>query len=58
MKVADIARKILTQADCLQRYAEQAGHEATPVPSVFHFQASHFRDYARELLALVEEKAE
>lgn len=46
-----IADKIERQATCLEGYAEQAGHEAKPVPSVFHFQAMHFRDYAAEIRA-------
>jgi hypothetical protein len=48
----DIADRIKRQADCLDRYAEQSGFKAEPVPSVFHFQASHFRDLAKELAAL------
>lgn len=44
-----IADKIEHQADCLEGYAKDNGFEATPVPSVFHIQAAHFRQYATEL---------
>ncbi len=50
-QVAEIASKIERQAECLEGYAEQSGHHAKPVPSVFHSQASHFRTYAGELTA-------
>lgn len=50
-RVAEIADKIERQAECLEGYAEQSGHHAKPVPSVFHSQATHFRDYANELRA-------
>ena len=48
-----IANKIERQADCLDKYAEDHGHEAKPVPSVFHLQSSHFRDYAREIREMI-----
>lgn len=44
-----IVAKIERQADCLEGYAEQSGFEAKPIPSAFHWQATHFRDYAKEL---------
>jgi hypothetical protein len=47
-----IADKITRQAECLEGYAEKAGHGARPVPSVFHSQAMHFRDLADELRAM------
>lgn len=48
-----IANKIQRQAECLEGFAEQAGFEAKPVPSVFHSQAMHFRDYAKELQEVI-----
>lgn len=53
MEFRQIIEKIERQAECLEGYAVQAGHEAKPVPSVFHSQASHFRTYAGELRALL-----
>lgn len=47
--ISDIADRIDHQADCLDAYAEAHGFEAKPVPSVFHLQAVHFRDLAKEL---------
>jgi hypothetical protein len=49
MDVHKIIDKIDVQAECLEHYAEQSGYSAKPVPSVFHFQATHFRDIAKEL---------
>jgi hypothetical protein len=49
--IARIADRITRQAECLEGYAEKAGHAAKPVPSVFHSQAMHFRDLADELRA-------
>jgi hypothetical protein len=46
--------KVLNQSECLEKYAEMAGFEARPVPSVFHFQASHFRDFANEAASAIE----
>ena len=51
-EIAGIADRLLRQADCLDRYAEQSGFPEKPVPSVFHLQSSHFRDLAKELAAL------
>lgn len=34
------------QADCLEGYAEQDGHSGKPPASVYHWQATHFRDAA------------
>lgn len=45
-----LAQKLNAQATCLEGYAESHGFESKPVPSVFHSQASHFRDIAREML--------
>lgn len=50
-RLADIAQRILRQADCLDHYAEQSGFNCEPLPSVFHLQSRHFRDLAKELLA-------
>lgn len=47
--ILEIANKIERQAECLEGYAKDHGFEATPVPSVFHSQAVHFRTYANEL---------
>lgn len=47
--ILQIANKIEHQAECLEGYAENHGFEAKPVPSVFHLQASHFRQYAHEI---------
>jgi hypothetical protein len=47
--LADIARRIEIQADCLDHYAVQSGHPVGPLPSVFHLQSGHFRELAREL---------
>lgn len=47
-----IANNIEHQADCLEGYAKTHGFEAKPVPSVFHSQATHFRDQAEKLREL------
>lgn len=50
-ELADLVRlvdKIVLQAKCLEGYAEQDGYKATP-PSVYHWQATHFRDIAAEI---------
>jgi chemotaxis regulatin CheY-phosphate phosphatase CheZ len=39
------------QAECLEHYAEMAGFKAGPLPSVFHLQAMHFRDFATDARA-------
>lgn len=48
-ELQELADKIERQAESLEHYAEQDGFAAKPVPSVFHLQAGHFRDYAEEL---------
>lgn len=48
-----LAQKLTIQANCLESYAEDHGFTR---PSVFHLQAIHFRDIAKELLEHVEEK--
>lgn len=48
-----IANRIEHQAECLEGYAVSHGFEAKPVPSVFHSQATHFRDLARELQEVI-----
>ncbi len=47
--IAQAADKLERQADCLCAYAEQNGEKAKPIPSVYHLQAVHFRDIAKEL---------
>jgi hypothetical protein len=49
VSITDIADRIDQQADCLEAYARDHGFTDKPVPSVFHLQASHFRDLAKEL---------
>lgn len=53
----EIANEVERQADCLEGYAEHAGHPAKPVPSVFHLQAGHFRAMASELQEIFSPKA-
>mgnify|MGYP007100222096 CR=1 FL=1 len=48
----DISNRIKQQANCLEQYAEQNGFLEKPIPSVFHIQASHFRDLGNELATL------
>ena len=48
-RLHSIANLIVRQAACLEAYAEQSGHPAKPIPSVFHSQATHFRDLADAL---------
>lgn len=49
--IASLCQRVEVQADCLIRYAEQNGEKAKPLPSVYHIQASHFCDFAREARA-------
>ena len=46
---AKIIDKIDKQADCLEKYAEQDGHSGKAPASVYHWQATHFRDIADEI---------
>lgn len=55
-KLADIADRIERQATYLEGYAEQAGHSGKAPASVYHWQATHFRDLAKELAALLQGK--
>lgn len=48
-RILSLCDLIDQQAKCLEGYAESHGFEAKPVPSVFHFQAGHFRDLARDI---------
>jgi hypothetical protein len=48
-----IANSIEHQADCLVGYAKSLGFVAKPVPSVFHSQATHFKDQANTLRELI-----
>jgi len=47
--VDDIIGRIRTQADCLEGYAESHGFSGKAPASVFHWQATHFRDLAAEM---------
>ena len=44
-----IIKRIRVQATCLEGYAEQNGFSGKAPASVFHWQATHFRDLADEL---------
>lgn len=44
-----IIDKIDQQAKCLEGYAEQDGHSGKAPASVYHWQATHFRDIGAEL---------
>jgi len=50
-RVASIIDRIDVQAKCLEGYAEQSGFSGKAPASVFHWQATHFRDLAAELRA-------
>ena len=54
-RLASIADRIDRQAECLEKYAERRGFEAKPIPSEFHWEATHFRDLASELRKLTGE---
>jgi hypothetical protein len=47
--VDDIIVRIRKQADCLENYAESHGFSGKAPASVFHWQATHFRDLAAEM---------
>lgn len=47
--VIDIIGRIRKQADCLEGYAESHGFSGKAPASVFHWQATHFRDLAAEM---------
>jgi len=44
-----IIERMRKQADVLEEYAEQEGYSGRAPASVFHWQATHFRDLIEEL---------
>ena len=47
--VEGILRRMEVQAECLEAYAEMEGYNGVAPASVFHWQATHFRDLIQEL---------